>query len=138
MAFLSPLARYVLCVVPLLLAFFCMSLGGQTVSAHEGGNTYRVVYVAPDDVLNMRSGPSVGYPIVGRIPHISGGELDPQVSARLLANAVIGLAVEHQHHPVLGMVPAPQRNGRGQPHSRRRGVVPPPPDRRPHHVVSID
>ena len=68
MAFLSPLARYVLRVVPLLLAFFCMSLGGQTASAHEGGNTYRVVYVAPDDVLNMRSGPSVGYPIVGRIP----------------------------------------------------------------------
>ena len=28
MAFLSPLARYVLRVVPLLLAFFCMSLGG--------------------------------------------------------------------------------------------------------------
>ena len=35
---------------------------------HEGARTYRVVYVAHDDMLNIRSGPSVGYPIVGRIP----------------------------------------------------------------------
>jgi SH3-like domain-containing protein len=34
----------------------------------DGTRTYRVVHVAPDDVLNVRSGPSAGYPIVATIP----------------------------------------------------------------------
>ena len=34
--------------------------------------TYQVVGVASDDVLNIRSGPSVRYPIVGEIPSGSG------------------------------------------------------------------
>lgn len=36
--------------------------------AQDGTRTYRVVSVAADDVLNIRSGPSAGYPIVGLIP----------------------------------------------------------------------
>ena len=34
----------------------------------EGERTYRVIDVAPDDVLNIRAGPSMGHPIVGVIP----------------------------------------------------------------------
>jgi uncharacterized protein YraI len=66
----SPRMRDALRVVPLLFVFgLCLGLGTQSASAHEGGAyTYRVVYVAPDDALNMRAGPSVGYAIVGRIP----------------------------------------------------------------------
>lgn len=41
---------------------------GQPVAAQDGAKTYRVVNVASDDVLNIRSGPSAGHPIVGRIP----------------------------------------------------------------------
>src|SRR6478736_2776735 len=69
MSLFSPLARHASRVVPLLLVFV-LSIGssGQSVSAQEGDRTFRVVYVAPDDVLNMRAGPSVGYPVVGRIP----------------------------------------------------------------------
>jgi uncharacterized protein YraI len=36
--------------------------------AQEPVRTYRVVNVAHDDVLNIRSGPSAGYEIVGSIP----------------------------------------------------------------------
>jgi uncharacterized protein YraI len=36
--------------------------------AQEPAQTYRVVGVAYDDVLNIRSGPAVGYAIVGTIP----------------------------------------------------------------------
>ena len=69
MSLVSPQVRHALRVMPLLLVFLlCLGLGRQSVLAHEGDRTYRVVYVAPDDVLNIRSGPSVGYPIVGRIP----------------------------------------------------------------------
>src|SRR5690242_14949984 len=69
MLVVSPRARHLLGVVPLLCVFLlCLGLGRQPVLAYEGANTFRVVYVAPDDVLNMRSGPSVGYPVVGRIP----------------------------------------------------------------------
>jgi SH3-like domain-containing protein len=65
----SPRTRHLLRVVPLLLALLlCFGPGRQPAMAHEGDRTYRVVYVDPDDVLNIRSGPSVGYAIVGRIP----------------------------------------------------------------------
>jgi SH3-like domain-containing protein len=49
-------------------ALVCLPSGGQHARAQEGARSYRVVYVAPDDVLNIRSGPSVGYPVVGMIP----------------------------------------------------------------------
>src|SRR5689334_9729149 len=69
MSLFSPLVRHALRVGPLLLVSF-LSIGssGQSVAAQEADRTFRVVYVAPDDVLNMRAGPSVGYAIVGRIP----------------------------------------------------------------------
>jgi uncharacterized protein YraI len=69
MSLFSRLARQVLRVVPLLLIpIISIGSSGHSVSAQEGDRTYRVVYVASDDVLNMRAGPSVGYAIVGRIP----------------------------------------------------------------------
>ena len=69
MSLFLPLERHVLRVVSMLLVSVLMvGAGGQPLSAQTGGPTYRVVSVAPDDVLNMRAGPSVGYPIVGRIP----------------------------------------------------------------------
>lgn len=51
-----------------LAALLGLASAGQPVGAQEGTKTYRVVRVAPDDMLNIRSGPSAGYPIVGRIP----------------------------------------------------------------------
>ena len=63
----SPQARHVLRVV-LLLFVFLLCLGRERADAVEGARTYRVVYVAPDDVLNIRAGPSIGFPVVGRIP----------------------------------------------------------------------
>jgi uncharacterized protein YraI len=67
----SPQARNVLRVASLLFVFLlCLGLGRQPAAAQEGARTrtYWVVYVAPDDVLNIRAGPSVGYPVVARIP----------------------------------------------------------------------
>ena len=71
MLLLSPRARCALIStsasdLPLLLSCWPCISGQQ--SAHEGGRTYRVVDVEHDDVLNIRAGPSVGYPIVGEIP----------------------------------------------------------------------
>jgi uncharacterized protein YraI len=40
----------------------------EPAAAHEDGHTYRVVAVARGDVLNLRSGPSAAYPVVGAIP----------------------------------------------------------------------
>jgi uncharacterized protein YraI len=66
----SPRMRDALRLSSLLFVFvLCLGVRPESASAHEGGaNTYRVVYVAPDDTLNMRAGPSVGYAVVGRIP----------------------------------------------------------------------
>ena len=61
----SPSARRLVWVLPLLMAWLPSFIEA---AAHEDGRTYRVVYVAPGDVLNLRSGPSVAYPVVGTIP----------------------------------------------------------------------
>jgi hypothetical protein len=45
-----------------------LALHQRPAIAHEGGRTYRVVGVEYDDVLNIRAGPSMGYPVVGVIP----------------------------------------------------------------------
>ena len=56
-------------MVSLLLVFLlCLALGPQPGWAVEGNRTFRVVDVEYDDVLNIRAGPSAGYPIVGAIP----------------------------------------------------------------------
>lgn len=65
----SPRMRHVLRVVSLLFVILlCAALGPPSALAREGTSTYRVVHVAPDDVLNIRAGPSVGYQVVGMIP----------------------------------------------------------------------
>ena len=63
-------ARHALCSASglLILLLFCLVCRIPPADAIEGTRTYRVVAVAPDDVLNMRAGPSMGYPIVGAIP----------------------------------------------------------------------
>jgi uncharacterized protein YraI len=69
MLFVSPSARRVVWALPLLMAWPPdLPRGIATAAAHEDGGTYRVVYVARGDVLNLRSGPSVAYPVVGAIP----------------------------------------------------------------------
>jgi SH3-like domain-containing protein len=65
----SPRVRLAIRVVALPFVFLvCLGLGWQPAAAHEGARTYRVVYVDDDDMLNIRSGPSAGHAIVGRIP----------------------------------------------------------------------
>src|SRR5262249_26572738 len=69
MLFVSASARRVM-ALPLLLAWLvcpCVRFM-EPAAARESVRTYRVVYVAPGDVLNLRSGPSVAYPVVGAIP----------------------------------------------------------------------
>ncbi len=51
-----------------LLAVGLVSAQQPRAAAQEPVRTYRVVNVAHDDVLNIRSGPSAGYGIVGSIP----------------------------------------------------------------------
>jgi SH3-like domain-containing protein len=69
MLFVSPSAWRTMRTLPLLLAWLtCLPRFVEPAAAHEGVRTYRVVYVAPGDVLNLRSGPSVAYPVVGTIP----------------------------------------------------------------------
>src|SRR5262245_55574161 len=71
MLFVSPSARRAM-ALPLLLAWLawlvCPVRFIEPAAAQENVRTYRVVYVAPGDVLNLRSGPSVAYPVVGAIP----------------------------------------------------------------------
>jgi uncharacterized protein YgiM (DUF1202 family) len=60
--------------LPLLLAWlanappFILSQFIPAAAAQENVHTYRVVYVARGDVLNLRSGPSAAYSVVGAIP----------------------------------------------------------------------
>src|SRR5262245_56721428 len=68
---ISPSARRAMRALPLLLALLPYRAAvGQPATAPEPEDerTYRVVYVAPGDVLNIRRGPSVAYPVVGMIP----------------------------------------------------------------------
>ncbi|HUC47679.1 MAG TPA: hypothetical protein VMR94_14080, partial [Hyphomicrobiaceae bacterium] len=65
----SPSARRVVWALPLLIAGLPdVPSFIEAAVAHEAGRTYRVVSVARGDVLNLRSGPSVAYPVVGTIP----------------------------------------------------------------------
>ena len=65
----SPSARRVVWALPLLIAGLPdVPSFIEAAVAHEAGRTYRVVSVARGDVLNLRSGPSVAYPVVGAIP----------------------------------------------------------------------
>ena len=67
--FVSPSARRVMWALPLLIAWPPdLPSFIEPAAAHDNVHTYRVVYVAPGDVLNLRSGPSVAYPVVGAIP----------------------------------------------------------------------
>jgi uncharacterized protein YraI len=50
------------------LALAALSAIQAPAAAHDDDRTYRVVHVAPGDVLNIRAGPSVGHPVVGMIP----------------------------------------------------------------------
>jgi len=69
MLFVSPSARRVMWALPLLIAWPPdLPSFIEPAAAHDNVHTYRVVYVAPGDVLNLRSGPSVAYPVVGAIP----------------------------------------------------------------------
>lgn len=55
-------------LIAALAASLGVTLRPQPAAAQGGEKTYRVVYVAPDDVLNIRAGPSAGHRIVGMIP----------------------------------------------------------------------
>ena len=72
--FVSPSARRAMRALALLLAQVglgwlpCLPKLSEPAAAHEDGHTYRVVDVARGDVLNLRSGPSAAYPVVGAIP----------------------------------------------------------------------
>jgi SH3-like domain-containing protein len=70
MALFSPRAQCALYATPVLFLVMlsCLILGQQPAGAQEGASTFRVVGVAYDDVLNIRSGPSMGHAIVGVIP----------------------------------------------------------------------
>ena len=74
MLFVSPSARRAIGALPLLLAWmanlpqFILPQFIAPAAAHENVRTYRVVLVAPGDVLNLRSGPSAAYAVVGAIP----------------------------------------------------------------------
>jgi len=69
MLFVSPSARRVMWALPLLMAWLPdLPSFIEPAAAHDNLHTYRVIYVAPGDVLNLRSGPSVAYPVVGAIP----------------------------------------------------------------------
>jgi|GEM_PF-2949405 len=52
----------------LVLLVLGLAIAPPQALATEGVRTYRVVDVDRDDVLNIRSGPSVSYPVVGEIP----------------------------------------------------------------------
>jgi len=88
MLIVSPSARRAIGTLPLLLAGlanlpqfilpqfillqFILPAFIAPAAAHEKVPTYRVVYVAPGDVLNLRAGPSAAYSVVGAIPPGSG------------------------------------------------------------------
>lgn len=74
--FFSPQARHFLPAI-LLLFVGLMALGSaqDRAWAAYGDRTYRVVAVDFDDVLNIRAGPSVDYPIIGEIPPTGRGVL---------------------------------------------------------------
>jgi uncharacterized protein YraI len=76
MSMLLPRARCALNSLSALLFFMVvclLALHVQPASAQESGRSYRVVGVEYDDVLNIRAGPSMGYPVVGAIPPGSRG-----------------------------------------------------------------
>lgn len=52
----------------MLLALGILTNGSEPANACACCGTYKVVGVSYDDVLNVRSGPSVRYRIVGAIP----------------------------------------------------------------------
>jgi uncharacterized protein YraI len=51
-----------------LVLWLALGMAVDRAWALEGDRTYRVVGVEFDDVLNIRAGPSAGYPIIGEIP----------------------------------------------------------------------
>ncbi len=53
----------------ILAAVFLMLAPTLAHAVADGPDAYRVVGVAADDVLNIRSGPSVRFDIVGTVPH---------------------------------------------------------------------
>jgi uncharacterized protein YraI len=67
--FFSPQARRLFPTILLLCVGLVAVASVQNRAwAVDGERTYRVVAVDFDDVLNIRAGPSAGYPIVGEIP----------------------------------------------------------------------
>jgi uncharacterized protein YraI len=71
MSLLLPRARCALnstSALLFLMVLCLLAMHQRPVIAYESDRTYRVVGVEYDDVLNIRSGPSVRYPVVGAIP----------------------------------------------------------------------
>lgn len=54
--------------LPLALGLATLVMAGPALATADGPDFYRVVGVAPYDVLNMRAGPAVSYAVVHRIP----------------------------------------------------------------------
>jgi uncharacterized protein YraI len=73
MFFVSPQARRLFLAIVLLVGPTATAAAQDRAGTGEGERTYRVVAVHPDDVLNIRAGPSAGHPIVGEIPPTARG-----------------------------------------------------------------
>ena len=59
---------------PLILgALLAAGLSSPLLACADGPDSYRVVGVAADDVLNVRSGPSLGFSVIGALPHDATG-----------------------------------------------------------------
>ena len=59
---------------PLILgALLAAGLSSPLLACADGPDSYRVVGVAADDVLNVRSVPSLGFSVIGALPHDATG-----------------------------------------------------------------
>ncbi len=129
----SPRARQILAAILALVVLQLLWQGADRASALNGERTYRVVAVDYDDVLNIRAGPSMGYPVVGEIPP-SGRGVRLTGPCRgwcpIIYNGASGwvyarhLAIEPAVDPFIQRAPPPDRPVESAPLPRKLSQLP--------------
>ena len=130
----APRARQTFAAILVLVVIQLMPWrAAEQAWAFDGERTYRVVAVEYDDVLNIRAGPSMGYPVVGEIPPSGRGvRLTGPCSGwcPISYNGASGwvfarhLAIEPAVAPFIERAPSPDPSAEPAPVPRRLSQLP--------------